>query len=192
MSWRRLAIVCAPLAVAFACSSFTSTSDGTGDVDAAVPEAGSDSSIADGVAPPSNDAGVDDFEATADCSPWTAVNAAGTRIDGGGNGTVFACRVCSKGAGGFLSKKIDVPAGTYTFEGYARSVDGGEWTLEIDYPYADGGPGYDQKTVPLTADWSRTTSNAVNVTVPANLRLVVFRRGAEDGQCFDVDELTLR
>src|SRR4051794_30776788 len=103
MSWRRLAIVCAPLAVAFACSSFTSTSDGTatGDVDAAVPEAGSDSSIADGVAPPSKDAGVDDFETTADCSPWTAVNAAGTRIDGGGVGTAFACRVCSKGSGGF-------------------------------------------------------------------------------------------
>jgi hypothetical protein len=180
-----------------ACATFSSSGD-TVSADGGPSEAGQGTpsdAAADGPADATSEAGFDDdFENTANCNPWMGGSGVLlTVVPGGANGTAHACHVClpSTSSSGFAYRRVNVPAGSYVFDGYLRSnVDGGKVQALAAY-MADGGTAAMYSNFTPLPSWSPMqvaniqpqATEAVQVTLTATLT---------PGGCFDMDELTLR
>jgi hypothetical protein len=200
---RRLFVFSVPVAAIAACTAFSSSPDGPapGDdgghdaSDAAAPPADAPPDVPAGDAPAADAAAPgavfdDDFEMTTNCNPWTGTSAILGVVDGGANGTAHACRVCLADPTGYAYRYVEVDAGSYVLDGYARAPDGGSWDTRVDIPTADGGVVYANNFGPFSPTFA-PIQGAIVVPQATKLTVYILAGGLLANDCFDIDELTL-
>jgi hypothetical protein len=203
---RRLAILGVPFAVLAACGIYGSTGDTVAAADSGSPDdtGASDASEFDGLdAPSTSDAlpeatadasGVffDDFEARADCNPWSPYMGTSAIVSSGANGTAHACRFCFSTSTGFGQRPIDAPAGDYVLDGFVRSDSPGLWSAVFDVVDGDGGMVFPQNAGPLSTAWGPLQVGNVTIPTPQTITLHIMGGPTDGGvACIDIDELRL-